>query len=471
MSLDLNALVKNVTITDTKGKIHPLTGNNPEAQIDSINIYESMDLFCMCAEIVIIDTAINLIGTAPIVGTEIIDIELSAPNISEQSFKWQFVVAAIRNRIVSRNIQAYVLECWSVEALRNETLRVTNTLADYPHKIVDNLIRGVLGSSKNILNEPCANQLKYIPSLQRPFDVIDGFSMRCLSGQAKTPSQGTTSSTSSTTSSSSTSVAGGQSQIVKSANEITGTAGYKFFETLDGFVFKSLDLLITENPNKHREYTYGMAQDERSNSKDNSFLILNYSFQSQEDIHRKMRTGVYSSMLCTFNPSTCEYQEYFFNLEKEYAKMVHLGTDTSIPDNIKKLSQYPSRVMLQVYDHETYYGGVNVADPEKLDGGTPYPDYSKQWLAQSISRNMILKNQILNITIPINFNIRAGDKLNVKLPNQSVQSKREQQLYDMNNSGLYLVSSIAYNIERDNNRGLIAVCNLQLIRDNLGSKV
>ena len=82
---------------------------------------------------------------------------------------------------------------------------------------------------------------------------------------------------------------------------------------------------------------------------------------------------------------------------------------------------------------------------------------------------MILNNQILNITIPINFEIRAGDKLNVKLPNQSVTSERKKEKYDKANSGLYLVKKISYDINRDLDKGLIAVCNLELIRDNLGS--
>jgi hypothetical protein len=55
------------------------------------------------------------------------------------------------------------------------------------------------------------------------------------------------------------------------------------------------------------------------------------------------------------------------------------------------------------------------------------------------------------------------------LPNQSVSSEREKEKYDKANSGLYLVKKISYDINRDLDKGLIAVCNLELIRDNLGS--
>lgn len=314
MGLDLNAYVKKVTITDTKGKLHYLTGESPEAQLQGINIYESMDLGTMVAELFVIDTAINLIATAPIVGTETVEIEMVSPNISDKSYKWNFVIYAIRNRVVSKNVQVYVLDCFSVEALRNETLRVSNTMTGPADTLVKQILSEVIETKKDYKTniEACAYPIKYIPSLQRPFDVIDSFLHRSISKNSSN-SIGSTSTSSIATSSGTTSdVAGGQTAAAtaKSATTISGSAGYKFFETYDGYVFKSIDLLMKENVNKHKEYVYGMAQDNQSTSEKNSYLILNYSFGSQENILQKMRTGVYSSMISFFNPSTCEYEEY-----------------------------------------------------------------------------------------------------------------------------------------------------------------
>jgi hypothetical protein len=240
-----------------------------------------------------------------------------------------------------------------------------------------------------------------------------------------------------------------------------------FFERYDGYVFKSIDSMIIAD-SKHKEYVYAYAQADQDTAETNSYKILNYSFSSQENILRKMRYGVYSSMISFFNPSSCEYEEYFFDLSKEYPQMYHLGKDEALPETIKTLSQFPTRIMLQCFDHEIFHNTDGIAAPDQ--GGTAeFPDFKKQWLAQSISRGMILNNQVLNITIPINFDLRAGDKLKVQLPNQSVQSKREDEKYDKANSGFYLIKKISYEVMRDNNKGLVAVCNLELIRDNLGS--
>ena len=173
MSLDLNAIVKKVTITDTKGKDHLLTGNNPEAQIYGIKIYENVESYTVMAELMIFDTAINLIAAAPIVGTETVTIEMQAPNISEETFKWKFVVYGIRNRIVSTNKQLYILDLFSEAALRNETLRIGKVLKGTGDAIAADLIGNYLKADKKIVDsEPCKYKIKLIPSLTRPFDVI-----------------------------------------------------------------------------------------------------------------------------------------------------------------------------------------------------------------------------------------------------------------------------------------------------------
>lgn len=467
--LDLNAVVKEVYITDLKGKKHMLTGTAPEAQINAIRIYEGMEMPTIAAEIEIIDTAINLIATAPIVGTEEVVIKLITPTISEEEYTYKFVVYGIRNRIVSKNAQMYVLDLFTLEALKNEALRVGKKLEGTGEQIVNDILKNYLETDKQIDTEPCKYKMKEIPSLKRPFDLITTILPECVSGSTNPQQKAQPSSTN--RSGSTTKAAGTtDSPTETTATIISGTAGYAFFETYDGYVFKSYDQLI-KSDEKHKEYLYGYAQTPESDAEKNAFKILNYSFGSQENILKKMRYGVYSSMIAFFNPSTLEYEEYMFSLDKEYQQMAHLGTDEKIPDQIKNFSKYPSRIMLQFYDHETYHAGEDIANPQQAGskGGTPFPDFRKQWMAQSISRSIIMKNQILNITIPINLELRAGDKLRVRLPNQSVSSEREKQLYDEKNSGVYLINKISYEVLRDNSKGLIAVSNVELIRDNLGS--
>ncbi len=465
---DLNAVVKEVYIENLSGKKYLLTGPKPEAQIESIKIFEGIDMPTMAAELTLIDTATNLIATAPIVGTEKVVITIQVPTISETNYTYEFIIYGIRNRVVSKSMQVYVLDLFTMEALKNEVLRVGKKIEGTGDAIVTSILKDYLQADSKIKSsnfETCKYKTKEIPSLKRPFDVIASLLPGCVSSSVNPQQKASSSKTNKNNSGESI-----KSDVPDTNNVISGTAGYMFFETYDGYVFKSIDKLVSDSE-KHKEYSYSIAQTEESNSENNAYKILNYSFGSQENILQKMRYGVYGSVISFFNPSTLEYEEYKFSLEKEYQQMKHLGTDEKIPDQIKNFSQYPSRVMLQFYDHETFYSGADIADPSKSSGGqsTPYPDFRKQWMAQSISRSMILKNQILNITIPLNLELRAGDKLKVKLPNQSLSAEREKELFDKTNSGVYLISKISYEVLRDNSVGLVAVSNVELIRDNLGS--
>jgi hypothetical protein len=465
---DLNAVVKEVYIEGLKGKKYILTGSKPAAQIESIRIYEGIDMPTMAAELTLIDTATNLIASAPIVGTEKVVMKIQVPSISQTEYKYEFVIYGIRNRIVSKNAQMYILDLFTMEALKNEVLRIGKKVEGTGDTIVKDILSNYLEAGSKIKSsnfETCKYKIKEIPSMKRPFDMIASLLPECVSSAANPQQQAAASKT--TKSNNPGSI---KSDVPDTAKVISGSAGYMFFETYEGYVFKSIDKLVSD-PEKHKEYAYSIAQTPESNTENNAYKILNYSFGSQENILQKMRYGVYGSVISFFNPSTLEYEEYKFSLEKEYQQMKHLGTDEKIPDQIKNFSQYPSRVMLQFYDHETFHSGTDIADPTQSSGGqaTPYPDFKKQWMAQSISRSMIMKNQILNITIPLNLELRAGDKLKVKLPNQSLSSEREKDLFDKTNSGVYLISKISYEVLRDNSKGLIAVSNVELIRDNLGS--
>ena len=299
--------------------------------------------------------------------------------------------------------------------------------------------------------------MKLIPSLKRPFEVITQILPECISAATNPQQQPLSSNTPK-----SSKPKEGKTDTGYDST-ITGSAGYYFFETYDGYVFKSIDSLISA-PVKHKRYAQALAQDEQSNAQTNAFKILNYSFGSEINILKKMRHGVYSSLLQTFNPSTLEYTEKLFVLDEDYSNQKHLGKEEKIPDNIKSLAQSPSRILVQMIDQETYYNGASNGTTN-----SQFKDYRAYTLAQSISRNAILENQVLNINIPCNLDLRAGDKIDILLRNQVVTSLTSSKgAYDEQFSGTYLIKSISYEFYSD--RGGIAVSNVQIIRDNFGSK-
>ena len=97
-----------------------------------------------------------------------------------------------------------------------------------------------------------------------------------------------------------------------------------------------------------------------------------------------------------FNHSTGQYEEYVYKIKDSYDNMAHLGGQESVslvPANQIELSDYPSRVMSALLDHETWYNEPGIANPEDKEAQNPnkFADWQKYYMAQGIARNRLLK--------------------------------------------------------------------------------
>jgi hypothetical protein len=224
----------------------------------------------------------------------------------------------------------------------------------------------------------------------------------------------------------------------KDVKRLRGTAGYLFYETYDNYNFRSLDDLMKQRPKY--TYTYGIANDGISDSQ-NALKILEYTFKDEFDMMKQLRSGVYSTMYVSFDVTTNSYEERLYKFEDSFSQMEHLGKTASISKGAKELSQYPTRIMTQMINNEMFHDQTN--SPGKVSA--KFKDTYLFAIAQSNARYHFASNQQLNITVPPNLSIRAGDLLTLKFPNMVNQTGREQTPHDEEHSGKYLVKNIGYN--------------------------
>lgn len=470
--VDVFEIVTDVLLTDFSGKEYYLTGKNANVQVMSLVMYESLESPYLLGEIAITDSGVNLIATVPITGMEKITFGIKTPYFSDSEYKYTMYVSSVRNRVGAGKVQTYTLDLISYEGLQNEGIRIGKSYADYGNKIVEDIMKTYFKTNKKVNAESCKYQMKFIPRNQRPFDLIYSFLPKCISGDfSSNTDTGATSSINKTNTNSSTQT------DANPAESISGSAGYFFWETYDGFQFKSIDKLCSSEfsgsgGDKVKDtFVYRLGKIEGNT--DAGRNILEYQYTNEIDVLKKMRHGTYSSMMVFFNPSTGQYEEYIFKMDESYNSMIHLGKDEKIPEGPKQLSKYPTRIMTQIIDHETFYNGTDIASPDPKDNdksGTPFPDYKKQYMSQSIARKLLLNNQEMRLTICGNLTLRAGDKINILLPNFSVDEQRKTEQYDKQHSGTYLIKEISYEFYlQKNGQSNIAVTNLSLIRDSFGA--
>ena len=429
--------------------------------IIDFTLYESLESPFIAGTLTLSDSK-NLINSFPIQGSEGISVQIKS-SLQEDNIVYNFRVWKIGNRIVKNKKQVYTLGLISAEALVNETLRITDPLEGNPEAIIKKLL-GKLNTEKDFFSEPSRFDVKMIANRKRPFDVISSIQNKSVS--SKTEYTG-----------------GSGSNSGSSAQQIKGTAGFFFWESTRGYNFFSIDALCDEIGGKFagdrlKVEPWGPYVEEIANREgiDQRFLISDAMFNAEVDLMSSLRKGKYSSMMVFFNHSTGQYEEYVYRIKDSYDNMAHLGGQEGIsliPSNQIELSDFPSRIMSVMLDHESWYNDPSPASPDPGDGATSptqFADWQKYYAAQSAARAELLQNQQCTIVIPGNPLIASGDKIDIRLQSKLSDVERKKQPYDEESSGIYLVREVTQEYSFvDTTNGRLKTT-LRLFRDSYGMK-
>ena len=257
---------------------------------------------------------------------------------------------------------------------------------------------------------------------------------------------------------------------------VKGLPGYFFYQTKDGFNFRSIESLIRngkENP-KYQYYERKYTESSRLVDIDDD-TIISYNVSHNNDLLTKLMLGQFSSHIMEFDPLTGYFtteeqgkftlndstnQEIRFPKQQggevlETEEVESLGATPEIPvlldDQKQNLGTLPSRLITLVADR-----GALQRDPSVERGGNVQPT---QWQRQIISRYQLLFTQILNMIVPLNTNLVVGDIINIKFLNANMESKE----HDRRQSGNYMIKSLCHNYDANQ-----SITSLTLVRDSFG---
>lgn len=452
--------VESILLTTVSNKTYDIT-----QLVIEFSIYESINNPYILGEITVEDTTVNLLANIPIQGRELIQLKLKTETFSETTYTYDLAVSGIDARIISGRQQVYKLNLISQAGLVNEGIRISGVLTGTADRVVTKILNENLKLDKTVDAEPAKFDQKWLPSLKRPFDFIYQLAPITLSGSAKSPVGGT---------SEERATADGEgvtSLNTENLSKLSGSAGYVFFETHDKYVFKSLDKLASDGNDEFGgekvkyTYKYGIANTEGS-EKTTYLSILDYTFANELDILKQLRQGLYSTLCIFFDVNSCTYEENIYKLSDTFDQMAHLGSATKLPKGQKELAGYATRVMTQMINNELFH---DIPETAGSDDAT-YKDYYKYSIAQSNGRYKLSSNQQLNIVVPPNLTIRAGDKLELLFPNMTSDEDRKTNPYDEEHSGNYLIKNIGYNFIMRGSQPRTGTTNITLIRDSFGRK-
>lgn len=364
----------------------------------------------------------------PLRGSERVIISIGGNSKTNKDFDFStkpsdyFYISSISDVEIDSNRESFTLSLIPREAFSNETSRVGCKFpVDMPiHESVKKILKDYLKTEKVGIIDNTSNNYGFMGNLKKPFTLLLWLASKGVPDASK-----------------------------------DGSAGFLFYQTKDGFQFRSIDQLITQQ--KKAQYIYDDSRttyDNEGNKINNDFRILKYSVVKNNNLLDKLIMGTYCSQMITFNPKDFTFDSKVFKAADHIDKNTYLGKELAFPndDSGMPITSKPSRVFNQILDVGVLEESSNVrvnANPQKYQ-------------SQALMRYNLLVLQQLTMTVPLNTNLRAGDLIECIFPKVSYVAS---ETYDYEVSGLYMIKELCHYFDTTR-----SYTSLILIRDTFGRR-
>ena len=377
--------------------------------VDSFNLFEDIFTNTLTGNMSIGDTG-NLISNFPIVGHEEIHITMGTPNIERvQTKKFRiYKVTDVNNQNVG--LRRYTIHLLSNEFFMNLKSAVSRSFPkSTTSSIAEKIFRTDLESDKDFDIEETQNVYDIVIPNWKPFDAMNWLAKRSMA-------------------------------------ENRDGANYMFYETRDGFHFRSLESLVEEESvGVYRRRPSDVAEgnpDEEQYRNVNQIEIVN-AF----DMVANIPNGMYANRLVIHDMIKRKSEILDYDYSKEYDKMIHVEDNKKtnnwrLSDTQNMSGQGSSMLVHESADELTSRPLSKQTLVSRFDDTNTY--YEKT-LQNRISQMQQLNNIKLNITISGDTTRKVGDVLDLEIP--SVETHVDGTVpMDKLYNGRYLVTSLRHKI-------------------------
>ncbi len=377
-----------------------LAGEDISGLFVTLNIFENIYIGGVTGSVTIMDTD----GTGFIEKNQIEfieEIEISVKNAEGDKLEFEGYMNGLRDEQVYQQKRSYTIDFSSKSVRKNESNFITKRFNnEKPESIAEEMAKK-LGSKVD--TKQSGEPLNFLGSRKKPLDI-----MKYVMSHAVTQNS--------------------QVNAKEEEGESSGTTGFMFWETLDGYRFCSIDELLGNGYEDAGTFKLQLAK--TGLSMDVAMKgIVNYEFPQIGDFQSKLRSGAYKSVNVSFDMDKGEYLEIAYKPDPE--------TLTPKADQyIEGTSRYVSKLFL----NETFS-----TDCKKTPDNEG--DQSRKYLQQNIVRQNTFSDQHGRFVIPPHFKIRAGDKVEIKIP--KIDSGNGPSTYNEKHSGSYIIKQVSHHISND----------------------
>lgn len=462
---DKNQLISAGDVLINKVEMTLLSGETLDLKpfIVEINVYE--DIFCpaLTGNVVIRD-AVNLIGGLPLVGDEIITLDIQTPSFSTpdapdrlNKIQKSFSVYSIKNRQLNADReQFYTIHFCSLEATFDNVAKVSRKFEGNTDDIVlalfDEFFKlprifnskiamdGAEGGAEESLNDsnkvtdekkyttlyvgdtPHRSKISFVSPMWSPMKIINWLAKRTIGNENESPT-------------------------------------FLFYETTKAFYYTSIESLIdTQMKNNllYSDYIYNTPNIENRtiSSLNRAFAtVKEVKFLSNLDVLNSQDLGHFTNSVYTFDLIKKEHKHWIYDHGMAFNDYKHMESykfenGQYVQDETKKYNSiFPFNVM-RSYNTKNFMSTIN---PGVLDSTEESIDLTpEKFVGQRNSSLMDINTLKLSIDVPGRTDCEVGKLIRFYYPSVSEKNDQtpetESALWDPLISGFFLITALHHHI-------------------------
>ena len=318
----------------------------------------------------------TLLEGLPLFGTEdvLLDIQDSVGNNIEVELNVN-KVTPIRKDTQQEQL---LLRLTSEEYIRNE--EITSAIVKrYNGKIsesVEKILLDKLGTEKELFIEETNNNYNFVGNVRKPFYVINWLAKKC---------------------------------VPAADGQVGKTAGYMFYETSEGFHFKSIDGLFAQD--HVRSYIFSDTPDVLKKTEQYDGEIVRINTDNRFIANEKYRMGAYSTKLIAFDPFNCKYAVFNRNAFDDEDGITTSGKN--LPTLNPKFNTKSTRTTYIIKDTGSLPSGDLT---QQIKKSSEENFQAEIILNQAISRYNQFSTGVVEIDIAPDFALHVGDAIFIDVP-------------------------------------------------------
>lgn len=419
-----------------------LTSTVTDSSIDITNIYTTIELFedlfsPYMTGSVRMDDSFNIPETLPITGQEILEIEFKTDVENVDPVYKQFRVYKIDRQVIDNNGkgQQYTLHLISEGGLINHAnycgYHVNGSVSDMVKTIVAKHFPGYLWENKIEIETTNDNYSFVLPKNYTPFKAISWLSNKAIS------------------------------------SNVEDYSPFFFYETFDGYTFKSLKNIIKDGSKTIQDYFFVKNNSPNPDGSPTSLPVdgplgaVFHRVQQLEEISRfnmaeNIMSGTVSSRLVVHDLVQKQKRESLFRESDVFDSVSKLGKMSHYKESKKDDELFFNRPCSYYYLPCTTFSVYSDENP--VVDNVRVEEY---FLKRKYSINTMM-TQKLAMEIYGDSTKRVGQVINLYTPKLSSDHSIQNEKDDKNLSGQYLITSIRHTF------GIAYSCKLELSRNAMG---